>query len=205
MVGKITNLKLRIVGLYRGNYLAKFHPRGMARLLKTSHATLLPHLRSLEKDRIFNSEPVGRHLEYTLNIPNPATKKYLMMAEEAAALNCLDTVPYIRMWLKDMAELKLEGIIILFGSRVKGYAHEESDFDILYVGNLPKKKAESIKTMARIFNQRIDLKRLSLKGFKEGLWERDVLTREVVADHIILQGSSKWTEILWMYVNETRL
>ncbi len=202
MVGKITNWKLGIIGLYRGNYLGSFHARDMAKQLGTSHATLLPHLKSLEVERILDSRVAGRNREYSLNLSNISMKNYMVMAEEAAALDYLGRVFFVKMLLKEMQDFRQEGMIALFGSRIKGYSTDASDFDLLHVGSLTEKQAERIKRFGSIYGKRIDMKRISLRDFKDCLRKRDVLIWQVVSDHIILQGSSLWTHILWTYTNE---
>lgn len=202
MVGKITNWKLGIIGLYRGDYLAVFHIREMAKQLGTSHVALRPHLKSLEEERILDSHTKGRNREYSLNLSNISTKKYMVLAEEAAAIDYLEKVFFVKMLLKEMQDFRVEGTIALFGSQVKGYSTDASDFDLLHVGNLTEKQAKDIRSFGSIYRKRIDLKRISLRDFKDCLRKRDVLIWQVVSDHIILQGSSLWVDILWMYTHE---
>ena len=52
MVENINNIKLEIIGLFRGNYLNSFHVREMSKLIGKSHVGLLPHLKAFEKDKV---------------------------------------------------------------------------------------------------------------------------------------------------------
>lgn len=52
MVDKLTNNKLKILGLYSSNYLAQYYTWEIGKLVKKNQVTLLPHLNVLEKDKI---------------------------------------------------------------------------------------------------------------------------------------------------------
>ena len=60
MVEKAVNY-LKILTLYRTDYEENFHIRAMAKLLDTSHVTLLPHLKHLEQIKILQHKKVGRN------------------------------------------------------------------------------------------------------------------------------------------------
>mgnify|MGYP001562552807 FL=1 len=81
MVDKTTNNKLKILSLYRSNYLAQYHTREMAKLIKKSHVTLLPHLNDLEKEKVLVAKIIGKNKVYTLNIDNILTKNHLIISE----------------------------------------------------------------------------------------------------------------------------
>ncbi|MCX6660088.1 MAG: hypothetical protein NTX81_06895, partial [Candidatus Bathyarchaeota archaeon] len=68
MVEKITNWKIKIVSLFRANYGDSFYMREMAKMLGTTHVTLIPHLRDLTKDKILVSKLNGRSRGHSLNL-----------------------------------------------------------------------------------------------------------------------------------------
>jgi len=80
MVEKITNAKLKILSLFRTHYMAQYHVREMAKLLKISHATLIPHLKGLENDRILVSKAAGRNKVFSLEFENILTRNYIILS-----------------------------------------------------------------------------------------------------------------------------
>ena len=92
MVENITNWKLRIIGLFRQDYLAGFHTRKMAKLLGTSHVTLLPHLNALEKEKVLVFSEQGRNKVYSLNLINIIAREYMVMAEKAASIGLFQSL-----------------------------------------------------------------------------------------------------------------
>lgn len=204
MVENITKWKLKIIGLYRSSYVATFHIREMANLLKTSHVTLLPHLKGLEKDRILEVKTAGKNRVYSLNSANIAVKEHIAIAEKAESLEFIGRVFVIKKIYSDMAKFDLPGCIVLFGSYAKGYFTKESDIDLLYIGDIRENQAAMIEQAGKIYNKKISLKKSTLKNFEEGLRKKDPLTREILKSHFVLQNADLFVGALWRYFNEIR-
>lgn len=204
MVEKITKWKIRVIGLYRHNYLATFYVREMAKKLKTSHSTLFPHLKDLEKDKILVPEIVGKNKVYSLNLDNISTKEQLVIAEKFETLKLIEKQFFIKKLYDDIIKLNLKGCVIIFGSHVKGYQTEVSDIDLFYFGDITDKQIDEIKRIGAIYNKNVNVKKSSFNNFEEGLRKRDPLIREIVEDHVILQNPDFFVNILWRYYNEIR-
>ena len=204
MVEIITKWKLKIISLYRSNYLASFHVRQMAKLLGASHVTLLPHLKSLEKDRILEAKTVGKNKAYTLNLGNISTKDNIILSEKSEALEFIEKVFIIKKLYSEIANLNLPGCIIVFGSYAKGYFTKESDIDIFYLGEITEKETSTMKRFGELYNKRISIKKSTLQNFEEGLRKRDHLIKEVMEGHIILQNPDIFVNALWRYFNEIK-
>ncbi|MDD9953962.1 MAG: nucleotidyltransferase domain-containing protein [Candidatus Woesearchaeota archaeon] len=202
MVGKTTDLKLRILDLYRKNYLARFHIREMALYMKKSHVTLLPHLDALEKDNILTVKISGKNKEYTLNFDNILTKHTVLLTEIAAAIQYVERVFLIKKLLTELFELNLKGTVVLFGSYSKGTFTDESDIDLLYIGKLTKKQEAAIKNIGSIYGKKIDLK--VTQKFKQGIRKKDPLFKEIIKNHILLQRPDTFIDTLWRYYDEIR-
>ncbi len=204
MIDFITIPALDIIGLFRTDYLASFHVREMARLLGTSHVTLLPHLSSLEKAGLLISSERGRNRMYALNFRDISTKYALMMAESAEALRLIERVPLVKRMSEEFSAMRLAAGIALFGSYASGTFSERSDIDILAVGTLAAKEAKSIKHLGAIYGKRVDLKISSLANFDDGLRKGDPLIREIVANHALIHQQEIITDVLWEYYSEIR-
>jgi len=197
MVEKITNYEFAILQLYRNDYDASFHVRAIAKLLDTSHVTLLPYLRRLEKNKILISRKVGKNKEYSLNSDNIITRDYLIIAEKLKTIEYLERNFLIKKISEQLLGFDLTGAIVLFGSYAKNYATETSDIDLFYLGKLSKGMLEEIKKFGKTYGKTINIKTVSLKNFKDGLRIGDALIREIVKSHIILQNSELFVSLLW--------
>jgi len=199
MVEKVTNYDFAILSLYRGNYNSSYHARAMAKLLKTSHVTLLPHLKRLEKNKILIARKVGKNKEYSLNTDNIITKDYLTIAEKLEAINYLQNNFLIKKISEQLLTLNLPGAIILFGSYAKNYAAQASDIDILYLGELTDSQRLEMKKTGRIYGKEINVKTATADNFLNGLKDGDALTKEIVQNHIGIQNPEQLVNLSWRH------
>lgn len=200
MVEKTTNNKLEIINLYRTNYLSQYHVREMAKLLKKNHVTLLPHLKSLENDKIIVSKTIGKNKVYSLNLDNILTKDYLVIAEKLQTMSYLEEVFLIKKISTEIFNLNLPGTVILFGSYAKKTYHKDSDIDIFYLGE--ERKVAEIKKIGKTYGKKINVKRST--NFAAALRKKDALVQEVVQFHLILHYSEYFINSLWRYYNEIK-
>jgi predicted nucleotidyltransferase len=196
MVEKATNY-LKILSLYRTDYEASFHIRAMAKLLDTSHVTLLPHLKHLEQIKILQHEKVGRNKQYLLNKTNILTKYYLATTEQLATINYLEKNFIIKKLAEHLNNLDTAAPIILFGSYAKNYATEESDIDLFCIGTLTKDQTNYIKNFEATYGKKINIKTATTENFNTGLRTGDILIKEIVKNHIILSNSGPFVTMLW--------
>jgi len=204
MVEKITNWKIRIIGLFRNNYTSSFYVREMAKLLGTTHVTLLPHLNALTKDKILTPNTIGRNKVFLLNLDNILAKDYIVIAEKFEANKFLEKTFLIKKIYNEIFKLRLEGSIVLFGSYVKGYRTEASDIDLFYLGDLNERQTEEMKKIGKLYGKQLNVKKAGLRAFESGLRSRDALTREIIKDHIIMQNPDLFVDTVWRYYAEVR-
>lgn len=203
MVDKITDSKLKIIGLYKSNYAVQYHVREMGKLLQKSHVTLLPHLKALEKDKVLVPKTIGKNKSYVLNLDNLITKSYILLAEAFYFINYLDNLFLIKKITTELFSLNLPGTFILFGSYARAAFSEESDIDLFYLGEIKEDQANKIKAIGRTYGKTINVKKATLKNFEMGLRKKDHLIVEVVKNHIILQNSEQFISALWNYYHES--
>lgn len=202
MVNKTTNNKTNILSLYRTNYLAQFHVREMARLTKKNHATILPHLKELEKEKVFIAKTVGRNKLYSLNLENISVKNYMAISEMVITISYMEELFLIKKITQEIFNLDLPGTIILFGSYAKKTFKDDSDIDIFYMGKITDKDVDSIKNIGRIYGKTINVKKSTLKNFKAGLRKKDHLIIEIIKNHVLLQNPEQFINELWRFYNE---
>ena len=204
MVDKTTNNKLKILSLYCSNYLAQYHTREMAKLIKKSHVTLLPHLGTLVTDKILIAKTVGKNRVYSLNLDNILTKNYLIISELFESELYQEQIFLIKKLTTEISKLNLSGSLILFGSYVKKTFKEDSDIDLFYLGGLKEAEITKIKAMEKTYGKTINLKTAILKNFENGLRKKDALIMEILKYHVILHNPDIFINALWRYYHEIR-
>jgi predicted nucleotidyltransferase len=200
MVRNSTN-EFDIIALYRTDYRARFYVRAIAKLLGTSHVTLLPYLKKLENVRILKSRKIGRNREYFLNFENILVKKYLAIAETLETIKFLERNFLVKKIFEETSPSS-EGSIILFGSWAKSYATEKSDVDIFYLGKSLNDKLEQIKKIGEIYGIKINIKTASFRSFIDGLRKGNPLIKEIIEGHIILKNPDLFIDLLWRFYIE---
>lgn len=202
MEENITNFSFAILRLYRTDYAVALHVRAMAKKLSVSHVTLLPHLRRLEKTKILLSRKVGKNKEYLLNPDNSLTKRYLEITEEFVTIDYLDKNFLIKKISDQLSSLDSTAPLVLFGSYAKDYSTEASDVDMFHLGKLEQDERSKIKKCGEIYGKEINIRASSVENFHDGLRTGDTLVREIVENHIILQNSSPFVNLVWRYYTE---
>lgn len=202
MVDKATNNKLSIIGLYRSNYLAQYHTREMAKLLKKSHVTLLPHLNALEKEKILIAKMVGKNKVYSLNLDNILTRNFIIISELVESILHQEQVFLIKKINTEISKLNLSGSFILFGSYAKKTFKEDSDIDLFYLGGLKETEITKIKAIGKTYGKIINFKTATAQNFETGLRKKDALIVEILKYHYILQNPDIFINALWRYYHE---
>jgi len=191
------NIYLKILALYRTDYEANFHIRAMAKLLDTSHVTLLPHLKHLEQIKILQYEKVGRNKQYLLNKTNILTKYYLIAAEQLATISYLEKNFIIKKLAEHLNNLDTAAPLILFGSYANNTATEQSDIDLFCIGTLTKAPATYLKKFEATYGKKINTKTATTENFNTGLRTGDILIKEIGKNHILLSNPDPFVTMLW--------
>jgi predicted nucleotidyltransferase len=187
----------RILSLYRTDYTANLHMRAMAKLLDTSHMTLLPHLKRLEELKILETEKVGKNKQYNLNKDNILTKYYLAITEDQVTIQYLEKNFLIKKLAEHLNNVDISSPLILFGSYAKDYANEESDIDLFCIDKLTENQNKVIEKFEETFGKKINIKSATAENFEAGLRTGDILIKEVVANHIVICNPDPFVTLLW--------
>ncbi len=204
MVDKTTNNKLKILSLYRSNYLAQYHTREMAKLIKKSHVTLLPHLNDLEKEKVLVAKIIGKNKVYTLNIDNILTKNHLIISELFESVLYQEQIFLLKKINAEISKLDLVGTFILFGSYAKKVFREDSDIDLFYLGEIKETEIAKIKAIGKIYGKTINIKTAIIQNFEAGLRKKDALIVEILKYRFIMQNPDTFINALWRYYHEIR-
>ena len=204
MVDKITDLKLRIIGIYRSDYLASYHIREMARMIRVSHVTILPHIASLENERVIEAKEKGKNKAFSLNLANMLTKEYLIIAEKYEAMRFLGKIFLLKQIYSEILSIGIDCPVIVFGSYAKSNFTGESDIDIEILDILGDRLISRIKQIGKVYGKEISVRASKAKSFEESIKKHEALAWEIINGHIILQGADAFVSILWRYFNESR-
>jgi len=196
----INQTTLRILGLFSSDYRKAIHIREIARDIQIDVKAVGIQLNRLEKANVLSSALRGRNKEYQLNLSNPVTMFYIILAEVFVSIIYLGNNFLVKKLTSEIAN-KIEGTIILFGSFARGEATEESDID-LFVISEKKADAEAVSEVGRLMGREINMKSTGKKQFLNGLMENDPLIKEVVSSHIVIKGVDQLVEIMWLYHGE---
>jgi len=203
MVDNITKTQLEILTLYLNNYLNRFHVREIAKLIKKSHVTLLPHLKELEKNNILKFKIEGKNKIYFLNLEDSKINEYLSMAEKLKTLRLLEKEMFINKLYSEIQNMNLQGSLIIFGSYANNTQTKESDIDILYIGNLSEIQEKTVKNLEKLYNKHIHLVKMDEKTFNKSL--NSELIQEIIKNHIILYNHDLFINKLRMFYNEKKI
>jgi predicted nucleotidyltransferase len=197
----ITQTTLKILELYANNYKKSLHLREISREIKADVKTTQLQLKKLEKANILLSTTRGRNKEYALNLRNIITKYYVNMAEIFTSVIYLKKNFIIKKVISEI-DNKIDGIIILFGSFVKGGHTKESDIDLFVITEKKIDRSLVLRT-ANLIGHEISLKSTNEQQFLNGMKNRDPLISEIISNHIVLKGADSFCDMLWKY-NENR-
>ena len=193
----INQTTLKILGLFRGDYGKSLHLRRIARETSVDVKAVQIQLRRLEVVNVLSSLVRGKNKEYHLNLNNPVTKYYLILAETFISVRFLGRNFLVKKMVSEVVE-GLRGVVILFGSHAKGLERKNSDVDLLVLTERRLDGGVSAETGSPL-SGRLSVKTMSRARFVRGLDENDPLVREVVSDHVVLKGLDEMCDILWRY------
>ena len=162
------------------------HGRELAKELKTSLTRVQAILNELRELNVLDYKTEGRNHVYFIK-KNIVAKTYILNAENYKLAKLLRKYTFLEPLFTDIAEKCPDKIIVLFGSYAKFIPKEDSDIDI-YIDTTDKK----IKTAVNNINVKISAK---IGEFNK----EDLLIKEVIKNHIIIQGTEKFYEKLGFF------
>ena len=187
----INQTSLKILALFTTNYKTSRYLREIARETQVDVKAVSIQLNRLEKANI------RKNKEYSLNLSNYLTLYYLALAECFVTIEYLDNNFEVKKLVSETTG-NLGKTALLFGSFAKGNMTQESDIDILIIGD-SKPDLSVFKEMGSLLSREISIKYVSEKQFSDGLTNNDPLIAEVVDNHIILKGIDNLCNMLWRY------
>jgi len=159
------------------------HGRELAKELKTSLTRIQSILNELRQHNVLDYKSEGKNHVYFIK-KNIIAKTYVLNAENYKLAKMLRKYPIFEPLFKEIIEKYPNKMIILFGSYAKFIPKEDSDIDI-YVETTDKRIKENIQKIN-------DLLSVKIGNFNKG----DLLIKEIIKNHIIIQGGESFYEKL---------
>lgn len=167
--------------------------RQLAKDAKVPYATAY---RTIDKNKkLFAIEKKGNIKLCTLNLEDPITKHYLILAERQQAEKFLEKNPKLNILKKELP--KGDYTAILFGSRAEEKQRKKSDIDICIINKDGSRNIKFSK-YELLFKLEINPIFLSKNEFKKMFKEKEHnLTNEIIKKHIVLHGEEYFWNIIF--------
>lgn len=187
------NNLLKLVWVLGKNIRNSLPIRQLSRDAKVPYATAY---RTIEKNKnVFKIIKKGNIKLCSLNLEDPITKNYLILAERQQADFFLEKNPQLNILRKELP--KGDYVCVLFGSRAEEKQRKKSDIDICIINKEGSKNVKFAK-FELLFKVDINPIYLTKKEFKAMLKEKEHnLAKEIVKKHIILYGEEYFWNILF--------
>jgi len=170
------------------------HGRKIARELGMNQKTVQNKLNELEEKNILESEEKGRLKEFKLNRKNPVTRNLLIKTEIEKLQQLIQKEFEIKEIVKEIIQ-ETEKPMLIYGSFAKGTWDEESDLDILVIGE----KEKGLEEIDKKYSREIQFMYLTPEEFEQHIKEKTPYIKEVLENHVICQGFEKITNLRLKY------
>ncbi len=162
------------------------HGRELAKELKTSLTRIQAALTELKNCNVLDYKKEGKNHVYFIK-QNLVARAFVLSAENYKFTKLLRKYNLLEYTLKEITEKFPDEMIILFGSYAKFIADEDSDIDV-YVDTSDKKAKDTLRRVNESLSIQIG------EFDKESL-----LIKEIIKNHVIIQGGEKFYEKLGFF------
>lgn len=160
---------------------SNLHGRQLAKELNTSLTRVQSILNELRNCNVLDFKTEGRNHVFFIK-KNLVSKAFVFNAENYKLAKLLRKYTFLEPLFKELTEKHPEKMIVLFGSYAKFIPKSESDID-LFIETNDKKIKENIELIN-------DLLSVKIGEFNPN----DLLIKEIIKNHIILQGQEEFYE-----------
>ena len=191
-MAKLSQKWLHLLIPFSQEYNKKFSGSELAKIMKIPQRSASRYLSELVKKNILRFEIKGSNKFYYLDLDDERTKILLGLIESYKSfIFSLD----VGLW-KDLEKLTEFGTVVLFGSHVKGYATKDSDIDLVIFARKTEKLKKALRKLPRIQAHVIDF-----KSFEKLVLRKDVLSLEIIKNHVLFGNVGKFIELCRRYYN----
>lgn len=178
MVNFKSQITIKILGYYFLNPDRRHYINELSKILVVDPGNLFRKLRELEKEGLLSSDVVGNQKYFSLN------KKWPLLEEYKSIFKLKFGLPEL---LKEKLK-KVEGLkaAYIFGSYVKGNFEDESDIDVLLVGDHDHSAVfRVISPLEKMLGREINVIDYSTKEFTAKQKNNSEFVSQVLNDQVI--------------------
>ena len=194
MITKVNDTDLRVLSLFTRGYAGEYYIREVQKLLGVSSRTAFITLAKLETAGILTSTIKGKIKVYSIK-KSIFSRDLFVLTEQYKKIRFTEEHPLITELLEKI-DTSVEGIVIAFGSYVKGIQKDDSDLDLFIVGIYDKERIASISTM---YGLNVSIKHYPLSIFEKEL-HTDILLKEIVHDHVVLRDAEGFVRRVMLWI-----
>ena len=154
----------------------------IAREQNLNQKSVANHLNKLESQSILTTHTQGKNKLFLFN-DQLLTFHFLCSIEHQRTIEFYKKHPKIKQLIRKLPQ---EGMLILFGSYAKDEQQATSDIDLLHINN---KKIDFSETIQK-YSVSVDIKHYKT-------YTNDPLIREVIKNHIVLNGIEAFVRAIW--------
>lgn len=185
----LNELALSVLKEFMGDYTGSFTGSYIAKKMSLNQKSVANILNKLEDDGLVKSKTVGKNKEFSLNLDDAeAVKNFIVAAEHLHTTEFLKKNSIIKEVLAKAVDA-FDGIVIVFGSYVKGTQKKDSDLDVFVAGEYDRNK---ISKISELYNLQVSVKNYPANAFSMALRKKDVLLSEVIKNHVIIAGAEEF-------------
>jgi predicted nucleotidyltransferase len=175
MLQDITEIDLRILSLYSIDYTKAYTIRHITANLDINYAHAFKRIKTLVRRHILLLSKSGQANSITINLSNLDAIRLLSFIEETSPHHN----EHLEIIIKEVTAIDPFACIGLFGSRAKGSARKDSDWDVFII-TAYQNEIERLKSRFSYMKD-VDLQVFDINEFKESL----LSTEETVIKHIV--------------------
>lgn len=181
--------KLKVLNFLGKNIGKAFTMHQLSKLLHIPYATFYRLMNKMHNLLIINA--VGKSKTVQLNVQNPITKSYIIIASQEERDEFLKKQPILKKITEELPEGDYS--VILFGSYAKGTQTQKSDIDLIII-NKTGEKILSFSRYETLFKLTINPLYFTSKEAKEMLKDKEEnVMKQALKSNIILYNP----ELFW--------
>ncbi|MCK5473941.1 MAG: nucleotidyltransferase domain-containing protein [Candidatus Aenigmarchaeota archaeon] len=192
----LNNIHMRIFEEFARDYTVKLTGSQIAKKKNLNQKTVANTLKKFESQKFLKSTTQGKNKLYSLNLDDAQMSvQFISILEHLRTMDFYKKQPFMKEIASKIVPV-CEGIVVIFGSYVKGTQKKDSDLDLFVVGSY---KPDELDKISKAYKIEINVKSYPGTVFKKALKKKDPFLEEIMQNHIILNDIQSYVYNLMAY------